>query len=111
MKRFDITRHATVRLAQRGLSMADAEMIVKFGTEVEDGFIFLGKNCADLEGELKAALQQVRHLRGKRVVLEDGHLVTAYHATRKTTHKLLNLSEERQRGFGHEHRQHSSHDG
>ena len=76
--------------------MTDAEMILKFGTEVDDGFIFLGKNCDDLESELKAAIQQVRHLRGKRIVLDDGHLVTAYHATKTTTRKLLHRSEERQ---------------
>jgi len=76
--------------------MADTELIVNFGTAVDDGYIFLGKNCDEVESELKAAMQRVRHLRGKRVVLKEGNLVTAYHATRKTTRKLLNRGEERQ---------------
>jgi hypothetical protein len=96
MKHFDITKHATLRLAQRAISIADAKMIVKFGTEVDGGYIFLEKDCDVRECELKAALQQVRRLRGKRVVLEDGHLVTAYRATTATTRRLLRSSEERQ---------------
>ena len=96
MKHFDITRHATTRLAQRAMSMAEAEMIVSFGTEVDGGYIFLQKDCEALECGLKAALQQVRHLRGKRVVLDNGRMVTAYRATTATTRKLLRFSEERQ---------------
>lgn len=96
MKHIDFTRHASMRLAQRSLSKADAEMIVNFGTEVEGGYILLEKNCDDLESELMARLQQVRHLRGKRVVLKGSHLVTAYHPTKSTTRRLLKFSEERQ---------------
>lgn len=91
-----ISRHASTRLAKRGVTSGDAELIIKFGTEVEGGYIFLEKNYNDLERELKASLQKVRHLRGKRVVLESGHLVTAYHATKATVHRLLKFSEERQ---------------
>lgn len=96
MKHFDISKHAFMRLAQRGLSVSDSEMIVKFGAEVDDGFILLAKNCSELETELRAALQQVRRLRGKRIVLKDGHLITAYHAAKSTTRKLLQRSEESQ---------------
>lgn len=97
MKHFIITAHANTRMAQRGLSTADAEMIINFGTEVEDGYIFLGKNCDNLESELAVALNRVRKLRGKRVVLDGGHLITAYHAAKTTTRRLLNLVEERQK--------------
>lgn len=96
MIQLTFSRHASTRLAQRGVSSTDAELIVMYGTEVEGGYIFLEKNCDDLEHELKAALQQVRHLRGKRVVFENGRLVTAYHATKTTTRRLLKFSEERQ---------------
>lgn len=96
MRNIEVTKHATERLAQRGMSLADVEMIVAFGTEVDDGFVFLGKNCNELESELKASLKQIRRLCGKWVVLEDGHLVTAYHAMKTTTRKLLKRSEERQ---------------
>lgn len=88
--------HAASRLAQRGVSGGDAELIVKYGTEVEGGYIFLQKNCVALEQELKATLKQVRHLLGKRVVVQDGHLVTTYHATKNTARQLLKFSEERQ---------------
>ncbi len=96
MTHITFSKHASTRLAQRGVSSSDAELIVTYGTEVEGGYIFLEKNCTDLEQELKAALKQVRHLRGKRVVVEDGYLVTTYHATRTTARRLLKFGEERQ---------------
>lgn len=99
MNELTISRHASTRLAQRGVSSSDADLIVRFGTEVEGGYIFLEKNYNDLERELKATLQKVRHLRGKRVVLESGHLVTAYHATKATIRRLLKFNEERQQGI------------
>lgn len=90
------SNHAICRLSQRGLSIADANFIVANGTEVEGGYIFLKKNCSLLERELKFQLQRIRKLCGKRVVEEDGHLITAYHATKSKTHRLLKNCEERE---------------
>lgn len=96
MMPFKVTKHAAERLAQRALTIADAEMIVNFGTEVDGGYIFLKKDCVALEHELRRAVQQIQRLRGKRIVLEEGRLVTAYHATTATTQRLLKNGEERQ---------------
>lgn len=96
MVHFEITEHAKLRFAQRAISISDAEMIMDFGTEVDDGYIFLNKNCDALESELKGALQRVRKLRGKRIVTGDGQVITAYRATIAKTHKLLRFSEQRQ---------------
>ena len=100
MTPFKATKHAGQRLAQRAISMTDAEMIVNFGTEVEDGYVFLNKDCAAIERELRKALQHVQQLRGKRIVIEEGRLVTAYHATTATMHRLLKFGEERQMVIG-----------
>lgn len=96
MIQISFSKHALTRLAQRGVTTGDAELIVRYGTEVEGGYIFLEKNCADLERELNAAPQKARRLCGKRVVMESGHMITAYHATKSTAQRLLKSSEERQ---------------
>ena len=43
MKNLELTNHANERLSQRGMTLADAVMIVDFGTEVDGGYIFLQK--------------------------------------------------------------------
>lgn len=96
MEHFEITKHANLRFAQRAISVSDAEMIIDFGTEVDDGYIFLNQNCDALESELKAAIQRVRKLRGKRVVVGNGQIITAYRATASTIRKLLRFREKRQ---------------
>ncbi len=96
MAHLKLTKHAAQRIAQRALSMSEAELIVNFGTEIEDGYIFLERDCAALERELKNAAQQLRKLRGKRLVVAGENLVTAYHATKSTMHCLLKFGEERQ---------------
>ena len=96
MEHFEITKHANLRFAQRAISISDAEMIIGFGTEVDDGYIFLNQNCDALESELKAAIQRVRKLRGQRIVIGNGQVITAYRATAATTRKLIRHSEKRQ---------------
>ena len=96
MEHFEITKHANLRFAQRAISISDAEMIIGFGTEVDDGYIFLNQNCDALESELKAAIQRVRKLRGQRIVIGNGQVITAYRATVATTRKLIRHCEKRQ---------------
>jgi len=92
---FTLTDHAAIRMAQRGMSLADAELAVLIGTEVDDGHLVLEKNCRCLEGQLKALIDRVMKLRGRRVVTASGRIVTAYHASRRRTRRLLRNAQER----------------
>jgi hypothetical protein len=74
MTAFTPTDHATIRMAQRGMSLGDAELAALIGTEVDDGYLVLAKNCAKLESELKALLDRVRRLQGKRLVVATAGL-------------------------------------
>ena len=62
---FTMTDHAAIRMAQRGMSLADADLAALIGTEVDDGYLVLAKNCQKLESELKALLNRVRKTPGK----------------------------------------------
>lgn len=81
MNNYSISEHSETRMAQRAIFMSDVELITTFGTECADGYVFLERDCHELERELKAGLQRITQLRGMRIVEVEGHLITAYHAT------------------------------
>jgi hypothetical protein len=92
---YPLLRHAETRMAQRGLSIKDAELITLIGTEVEDGFLVLAQDCRRIERELKGLLDRVRRLQGKRLVVADGRIVTAYRASQWKERRLLRSAQER----------------
>ena len=55
----DLTTHAAMRLAQRGLSMSDVELITEFGTDVGHGRYFLRtKDWQEAERQLKRFIER-----------------------------------------------------
>jgi hypothetical protein len=95
MTAFTMTGHAAIRIAQRGISLADAELAALIGTDVGDGYLVLAKNCQTLESELKALLDRVRKLQGKRLVTANGRIVTAYYASKRRKRRLMRNAQER----------------
>ena len=98
MNAFTVTDHAALRMAQRGMSMRDAELAALIGTEVDDGYLVLAKNCKKLESELKALLDRVKRLQGKRLVTANGRIVTAYSASKRRVRRLVRDAYERDLG-------------
>ena len=91
-----MTHHAVIRIAQRGLSNGDIEIVRWFGTEVEGGYLLLEKDAQNVERDAKRLIATVRRLRGTRIVVRENDVVTAYHARPKTTRRLLRGAEERE---------------
>jgi len=85
----NLSRHAETRLAQRGIGIDDIELISLIGTEVPDGWLVRDKDCDAFERECQHLLRRARRLRGKRVVVAEGTVITAYHACRGTAKQLL----------------------
>ena len=98
MNAFTVTSHAALRMAQRGMSMRDAELVALIGTEVDDGYLVLAKNCKKFESELKVLLDRVRRLQGKRLVTANGRIVTAYSASKRRVRRLARDAYERDLG-------------
>lgn len=94
MTAFTLTNHAAIRMAQRGISLGDAELAALIGIEVDDGYLVLAKHCKKLESELKALLDRVRRLEGKRLVTAKGRLVTVYHTSKRHARQLLRDAQE-----------------
>jgi hypothetical protein len=84
-----ITEHAAVRMSQRGIKPKDAELLVLIGTEIDDGYLVREKDYKEVEHRLKRLLQSFRHLVGKRLVVENGRIVTAYHPSKTHERGLL----------------------
>jgi hypothetical protein len=84
-----LTGHALERMAQRGIRMSDLDLILKIGCEVDDGYLVRDKDCRELEATLKQFLNRIRRLRGKRVVVADGCVVTTFHARKNEQKRLL----------------------
>ncbi len=91
---FRLTNHAATRMAQRGVTNDDLELIRWVGTEVEGGYLVREKDFQALDRELKRLRDHVRRLVGKRLVIADGRVVTAYHATHRTERRLLRGAED-----------------
>lgn len=83
------TKHGLARLRQRGITMSDLELLMLVGSGVEGGHLVLEKDYQAFERELKHVLHRARRLVGKRVVVADGRVVTAYHASRRNADRLV----------------------
>ena len=87
--RIALSDHAIQRMAQRSIHASDIDLIMAIGSEVRDGILVSRKDCENLEKSLKSLLNRVRRLEGQRLVLSQGRVVTAYHASKIEKHKLL----------------------
>jgi hypothetical protein len=84
MKALLTTPHGALRMAQRGISASDVELMQLIGTEVEGGYLVREKDVELVDHELKRFCNRIRKLVGKRLVLNSSTVVTAYHANQRT---------------------------
>lgn len=84
-----LTNHGTTRIAQRGIQLQDAELITWIGTEVKDGYLVRQKDYQEVEREVKAFLQRIKRLVGKRLVVINGQIITGYHSSQNNCSQLL----------------------
>ena len=71
-----VTEHAGRRLAERSIQLRDTDLIALIGTEVSDGFLVRDEDCEAVEHQIKQVLDRMRRLRGKRLVVVDGSIIT-----------------------------------
>lgn len=95
MSELIVTRHAAMRMAQRSITLRDADVIAMIGTKVDDGYLLRGKDCQEAEHAIKKVLDRIWRLQGKRLVVADGRIVTAFHASRPQQRRLLRNAQER----------------
>ena len=84
-----MTRHASKRIQQRGLSDSDIDFILGLGSEVEGGYLLTRRDRVKIQHRAKWAIAKAQRLEGKRLVMEGETVVTAFHATKKQQKKLV----------------------
>ncbi|MGQ0664754.1 MAG: hypothetical protein ACT4P2_14480 [Pseudomonadota bacterium] len=83
------TEHGWTRLAQRGLRPSDVDLILRFGTEVADGYLLRRRDVSEAVSGIKRTMQQLERLRGSFVVTGESSVITAYRPTRRKERRLL----------------------
>ncbi len=63
-------------------------------TKVDDGFLVRARDGLELEGFLTNLLQRIKRIRGKRLVIANGWIVTAYHSSKTDQRRLLRNAQE-----------------
>lgn len=90
-----LTRHAILRMSQRGIGLDDIELVEFIGSEVEGGYLVRRKDVQAFERQLKKLWNRARRLEGERVVVEGNAVVTAYRARQGKERRLLRNTDER----------------
>lgn len=78
-----LTNHAEQRMRQRGIRDADIGLLLTVAERVSEDALLLTRQRAAREIERRRReIQQLERLRGTRLIIEDGALVTVYHEHR-----------------------------
>ena len=82
MNSLTITRHGETRMSQRGIRETDLDLLLEHGTEIGRNRIMLkNQDAARVIRAHKNQIAKIERLKGKVLVITDGHLVTTYHQT------------------------------
>jgi hypothetical protein len=95
MNNLHLTRHAMVRMSQRGIGRHDIELIASIGTEVEGSYLVRSKDVQTFVRKRKMECERARRLEGTWVVVEDGCVLTTYRPRKDKERRLLRSSDER----------------
>ena len=93
-----LTKHALLRMSQRGIRVDDLALAELIGTEVAEGCLVRRKDVQAFVRELMKLADQARRLEGKRTVRVGDTVVTVYHANRAKERQLLRSADERSTG-------------
>lgn len=93
----ELTRHAETRMRQRGLRDDDVGLLLKTASQVSpDAYLLTEQDMAREIARCKHEIQSLERLKGCKIVVEDGYIVTCYHAGRKSRKKTLRYGRTRQ---------------
>ena len=85
-----LTRHAAVRMRQRGLRDDDMSLLLRAASQVSpDVYMLTERDTAREIARRKSEIQSLERLNGCKVVVEQGCIVTCYHAGKKNRKKTL----------------------
>ena len=84
------TKHGLRRMQQRGYRNGDIELVMEYGTDVDDGYMLTKQDVHQTVEGLKRRIRKLEGLKGTYVVLgESDELITTYRPDRSRTSRLL----------------------
>lgn len=87
---FNISNHANKRIRQRSYKEEDIKLIIDCGTKVDGETYFLKNKNIQYEIQMrKHQIQRLEHLRGTKVIIREGTVVTVYRPSKKSINKLF----------------------
>jgi len=89
MSELRLTPHAIVRMSQRSIGRDDIDLIVAIGIEVRGGYFVRTKDVEAFVNKRKRECERARRLEGTLLVVENGAVVTTYHARKSKERGLL----------------------
>ena len=84
-----LTAHAHTRMQQRAVRDRDLALILKFGTEFDDGLILKDKDVAVAISSMREEIRRLENLRGKAVILEGDTVLTTYNPSKRRLKRFL----------------------
>lgn len=82
--------HVSQRMQQRSMRKKDLNLVLEYGTQVDDdSFLLSNKDIAREKRRLKREIQALDRLRGVKVVIKVGVIVTSLRATKTQVKKVL----------------------
>lgn len=88
MGTLSISSHAETRMNQRGFRQSDIDFILSFGDQISPDAIMLTRQAAmKLIEDFKSKIHQIERLTNKKLVIDGGNLITAYHSSKTQQRK------------------------
>lgn len=85
-----LTRHAETRMRQRGLRGEDVRLLLEAASQVApDAYLMTEQDAAREIAQRKRDIQVLERLRGCKVVVKDGAVLTCYHPSSDNLKKTL----------------------
>jgi len=95
MNTLTISKHAEIRMRQRGLRCSDLDLILHCGSEIRDGTYFLSRKDAEREiCRRKREIQALERLQGQKVIVADETVVTCYRSNSRDQKRMLRTGRE-----------------
>jgi hypothetical protein len=95
MNDLQLTSHAIARMSQRSIGRDDIELIAAIGTEVPGGYFVRTKDVQAFVSKRNRECERARQLDGALMVVENGVVVTTYHARKGKERRLLRGKRDR----------------
>lgn len=93
---FHSTHHAEIRMNQRSFRPEDVDLILAAGDQIGPDAFMMSREVTDREiARRKREIQRLEHLKGKKIIVSGGMIITAYHTTQREEKRTFRIGRDR----------------